>query len=311
MSYYITREVKLGEGENLSISNLDLNFNYLRVCEPSLEEVQSAEFILAGTRDKKRVAVLQEEAEVRMEFDLVGLKPLYWALGNVNDTVPVTITPASTLPWLTVARELEPVRSGESDILRIFGCKVESLELTFERGEVATGEITLMAKGGTIETGDLTVTVDYSYDPVYYSDIEVVVKKGGSATTISDLGRIVLTIDNNLSRRLSASQAAGYQAYHILEGGLDITGRMLVTDPALTFLQKVKARAGGNTVEIRINKSHGGVLSGTITMPNVWFTEYPERLRGIEPYEVEIPYVALPSQTENAIEIVCNTLTPF
>ena len=306
MSYYVTRKVKLGEGENVSVAALNFNFNYLRVFEPSIEEVQSAEFILAGGRDKKRVAVLQEEAGARLEFDVVGFKPFEWALGSISSTVPITVVPGATLSWLTVGRELEPSETS-NDVLRIFGCKVDSFEFTIERGEVATGELTLMGKGGTIETGNLSVSVDYDKDPIYYSDVDVVV----GSTTISDLARVVITIDNNLARRLSASTSAGYQAYHILEGGLDVTGRLLIGSPALTFLEKVKGRAGGNNLEIRINKTHGGNLSGTIVMPNVWFTEYPERLRGIEPYEVEVPFVALPSGSEPAIKVICSALTPF
>jgi len=313
MSDYVTRKVGFGYSETnsdlLDATALTLSFNYIRTCEPSVSEEVSQEFLLTGGRDQKRVAVLQEEAEARLEFDLMSPYPLYWSLGSINDTVPVTIQPSATLPFITLGRELTPTETGEKRLLRIWGAKINSAEITIERGEVASCEWSLIGKGGTITDDSMTAlpSTDFTKDPIYYSDIAVKV----DGTLLPEVTRFVLTVDNNCERRLSASTVSGYRAYQILEGGLDITGRIGVGAKGLSMLEKVLGRSGNHTLQLIFAKSHGGDVTGTITMPNVWFAEYPERLRGIEPYEVEIPYIAIPTSSEPAITVVFNTINSW
>jgi len=305
MSYYISREVAFGEGETLSVADCTLSFNYLREFEITVTETQSVEPVIGGERDDARVALLQEETEIRCAFDVMSFKPFHYALGRItSSTVPpyFTITPDTILPWLTFSRELLPAETLQTT--RLTGCKVSTAEFTFERGEVVTAEFTLFAKKSTLETTAVSVTIDYTKDPIWQGDYTVYLNN----EALKEVGRLVISIDNNLARRISASKTAGYTAYHILEGALTVEGRLMVGEQALTLMEKVLDRTGGNTLEIRVDKTHGGIFSGTISMPNVWFVEYPERIRGIEPYEVEITFRAFPTATEPAIKAVCNTI---
>jgi hypothetical protein len=291
----------------------DKNINFLRSAEPRINENTDSQFLIGGSRDARRLAWLMEEPDFRIEFDPLSFYTMYWALGSLSGN-SLTIAPASTLPEITMWRNITDVMSSpaESGIAttKIYQSKVNSYELNFGKGEVATANIDFMGKGALLTNTSAAYTIDYTYEPMAFYDADVYIKSSRitGGTLLPEVG-ISIRIENNLTRRPTVSTTYGYRPYIIAEGGLDVSGRLTVGAMGLTLLGEVLDRAGDNTIEVRVNKTHGGNFTSTITMPQVLFTESPERLRGIEPYEVEIPFIALRTASNPAIKVIMSTIT--
>lgn len=307
-SDYTQRTVKFGIVDGATLpptTDLTLTVNYLRSCEITVRENIDKQPIIGGSRESARVSVLGEEPDVRMEMDAMSFYPFYLALGNITGTVPpYTITTSATVPFVAIGRHLLPTESGEQPLLRVWGAKVDSLDLTIGAGEIATYEINFKGKGATITGETISSTIDYSIQPIHFSDVDVIV----DGTTLPEVERVNLSVKNDIDRKLSVSTAVGYRAYAMRESALSLEGRITVGAFALSMLDKVLQRASQHTVQIVVNKTHEGTVTGTITLPNVMFNEYPDRLEGIEPYSVEIPFNAIPSTTLPAIIVTSNTI---
>jgi len=309
-SDYISRAVKMGynwDGSLLSANSCTLSWNYLKSFNVSIRENIDKAGVISGSRDQARIAVLGEETEVEFEHELMSPYPLYFALGSISPspTPPFSISVGSTLPTMTFARYLEPVETGEQKLLRVWGAKVDSMEFNVEANGLANISATCYGNRATIDTsGTITASIDYTKDPVYFNDFTIKV----DTQSIDEISRISFTVNNNLERKYAISTSAGYGAYCIPEGFLEIEGRLELGGKALGMLEKVLNRTAGHTIELIIAKTHGGEVTSTITLPNVMFNEYPEKIEGIEPYSIEIPFQAIPSSSQPAIKIVTNTL---
>lgn len=308
-SDYTQRTVKFAIENGATLppyTDLTLTINYLRTCEITVRENIDRQAIIGGSRESARVSVLGEEPDIRLEMDAMSFYPFYFALGSIEGTIaPYTITTSATVPFLAFGRHLTPVESGESPLMMVWGCKVDSLDFTVGAGEIATYELNIKGKGSTISNNTISATINYDLQPIHFSDIDLIV----DGTTLPEVERINLSVKNDIDRRLSVSTAVGYRAYAMRESALVAEGRITVGAYALSMLSKVLERASQHTVQIVVNKTHEGNVNGTITMPNVMFNEYPDRLEGIEPYSVEIPFIAIPSSSQPAIKVTTNTLT--
>jgi hypothetical protein len=309
-SDYITRDVKFGSSVNtatmIPIAELNKSFNYLRDMEVTVKEVTDSAFLIAGSRDQRRIAILQEEPDVKLSADLMSFYPLYYALGSISAsaTPPHTFEVNSTIPWITIARTLNPIEAGESGLLCVYGAKVDNCEITLENGAVGKVDIDLVGTGATLTTGTVDSTPDHSKHAIYFYDMDIIV----DGNTLPEVNVFSVAVNNNLDRRLSVSTASGYRAYSVREGGLEITGKIGVGAKALGMLEDVLNRSTEHTIQAVLNKTHGGTATGTITMPCVFFSEYPEKLSGIEPYEIELAYEAMPPTTGTALTITTSTL---
>lgn len=313
MTDYTSRYVKFGfettaSPTTMATTAMTLGFNYLSDFEAPVKEVEDSKFVIAGARDQQRVALLQEEPDVKITGDLMSFYPLYFAMGSISTGLtPYTIQCGSTIPWVAFGRDLQPVEGGELRTSRIWGCKVESMDLTFEKGAVAQMAINFLGCGATIdESGTVSMAnvVDYTKEGIYYFDANVIL----DGSTLPEVSRFNLSINNNPERRLTVSRQYGYRAYAIVEGGLEVTGRLSVGAKGLTMLNDVLNRTAGHTIAFDVSKTHGGALTGTLLMNNVSFLEYGEKLTGIEPYEVEIPFTCQPKGGTSAIYVTCSTV---
>ena len=308
-SDYISRDVKFDstvDSTSIPVASLTKSFNYLRDFEVTVKEVTDSAFIISGSRDQKRVAMLQEEPDVKISADLMSFYPFYFALGSISAsaTPPHTIEVNSTIPWISLARTLDPVESGESALLYIYKAKVDNCEMNLEQGDIGKIDIDLLGTGATLVAGSADSSPDYTKHAICFYGMDIAI----DGSTLPEVSVFSLTVKNNLDRRLSVSTASGYRAYTIREGGLEITGKIGVGAKALGMLESVLERSTEHTITAVLNKTHGTNVTGTITMPCVFFSEYPEKLSGIDPYEIEINYEAMPPSTGTALTITTSTL---
>lgn len=308
MTDYIARVVQFAittTSEAVATYSLfDKCFNNLLEFDTTVREETKEDFLIGGNRDKERVVLLQEEIEIKATFDCVSLMPFYLVLGTYSGIESFTITPNATLPWVAFARRLDPVESGENDTLQIFGCKAGKLDFSLKAGDIASMEMTFYGRGVTESTTTLSSTAVSGTLPFAYFDASIEI----DGTVINEVSEVSISVDNNLARRLTISTDYGYRAYDITEAGLSVKGRLSVGEKALGMLSKVLGRGSNHTFSITLTR---GTVSGTITLPNILFTEFPESIKGIDPFTVEIPFTAMPSATESKIIVTSSTSTLY
>jgi hypothetical protein len=307
MTDYTSRVVQFCITTNSSAvatySNFTSCFNNLLEFDASIKEVTKEDFLIGGSRDKERVVVLQEEIEIKSTFDCVSLFPFYLVLGTYSGTTTYTITPYDTLPWVAFARTLNPIESGESETMQIFGCKAGKLDFSLKAGDIASMEMTFFGTGVVQTSTAVTSSAISGILPFAYFDASISI----DGVEINEISEVSISVDNKLARRLTISDDYGYRAYDIAEAGLEVTGKLTLGGKALTMLNKVVERLSGHTFSITLSKNRGGTASGSIVLPNVSFLEYPESIKGIDPFTIDIPFKAMPSETQSKIIVTSST----
>jgi hypothetical protein len=287
-------------------STTSKRFNNLREYDVTVKESDDSANLIGGSRDKERLVLLHEELEVKASIDLVSLMPFYLALGtySTNTTTGITTISVSNLPWVQLFRYLNPVEAGEDCTLQVYGAKLDSMDFSLEAGGVATAELTFFGRGFTSSTTSLTANIQGGIEPFAGYDADV--KIGG--VELGAVSAISLTISNSLARRISIGTDYGYHAYDIAEAGLSVTGKLTLNDKALGKLDNLRT---STSLEITLSKTHGGTASGSITLPNIQFNTYPEKLVGLDPYETELEFKAVPSSTQSKITVTSSTASLF
>jgi hypothetical protein len=206
-----------------------------------------------SSRDRGVTYVTTSGVEGSPEF-YVRDKPagfwLYTVLGAAAVTGTTnyvhTITPANSLPYITVWRSIADTLWEE-----FLDCKVSSLTISAEAGQ----PLTMSAGIQGLQTTRLTATPDTA-TPVtlesgaVYSYNDAAVTLGGGATAL--VSSFELTIENNLTRQ----QTDNVTPYDVVEGQREVS---LSFDLIFESLDEY-------------NKFHYGGASGTTVSPNVFTT---------------------------------------
>jgi len=174
---------------------------------------------------------------------------LYAALGAkaVTGTAPNfthTLTPSTTLPMLTIWRNL-----GNLLYERFSACKVNSLSISAEAGQPLSATVEVEGIGTVRLTTDPAPAVALSGETVFnYNNAAVLL--GGAATSL--VSSFELTIENNIERQ----QTDDVEPYDISVGQREISlGFDLIFEDLTEY-----------------NKFHYGGASGTTISPNVFTT---------------------------------------
>jgi hypothetical protein len=238
-----------------------------------------------------------------MVMDPASAKIFEYCLGShnpANATSPFTIGIGSTLPSMSIYRGLSPGATGESGTISMgyYGMKVDTWELTLERGEVVSLEINFAGKGATQPTAIAKPSVSTTVPVFSFYHGEVVY----GVTTLAYLNRLVLSGNNNLEARLSAGSLT-YRPVKLREGERELTGRMVVDSPLSTFATDVLAR-GEATITVSLKGSTPDQGTMTFTVKNIALDELPDAITGLDAIEAEIPFSARGVTGYDMIQIV-------
>lgn len=310
MSYYTERGVFIKKesswGTQTAPASTDV-VNYLLSYEATSAERRADEFVIGGARDTRSRAWLQREVTGALEFQPITGRIFYYALGKaegggVGDesaSIPCTITPNSVVPGLTIWRE---IRSPE-EWVETWGNKIDRLELTIEQGEDVTCSCDLAAKNmANADKTWMTPDIDFSLYPLAFHNCTVKYINPDGTLTVDHLRSGRIEIRNNLDARFSAGSGT-FTPIEIREGGLEVTGRLVVDYPFSTFHTYILGRNEG-TLEVTIGSTDNGTM--TITINNIIFEEFPDAISGLDAMELDLPFVARKPTGGDVIKVVIN-----
>jgi len=299
MSYYTERYLKWGrEGTwGVEVTTPENYFNYLLRTEATTTENKAEEAIICGGRDLRSRCWLHREVVGVYEFQPITGRIFEFILGSVSPDTTVspykhTIDPSTVVPSMTLERMIRSPEEG----MRYIGVKIDTAELTIEQQEDVTMVVNWAGKDAkqTVPTWKAP-PIDFAIEP--YSFYHATMQYG--TIKMENVTRFIITINNNLTPRYSASEGE-YTCVEIREGALEVTGRMSVGKDISRYVDDLLSRGGenctiklaktGHTIEIRLN--------------DISFDEYADVLTGIEPYEVEFPFVARRTTTGPAIRVI-------
>jgi len=313
LSYYTERWILIGEEGTWGTWKTPDTFpTYLLSWDATTTEHRAEEEVIGGDRDSRSRVWLHREVVARWEEQLVSSKVFYLALGShsTGDTASPyrhTISPASTVPSLSIYRGLTPTYTGESATLSLgyMGMKVDTCELNFEAGEDVTVELNFAGKDTTIPTALGKPDIDFSIEPFTYSHCSVDVITPNGTVNVSHLRRGNITIDNNLEAKVT-SGSGSYKPVEIRERGLRVSGRLVVFAP-LGTLSSVILNRNECTLKVYMIGDDANMGTIEITVNNIVFDELSDELRGLEQVEMELPFSAKPSTGGDVIQIVHTT----
>ena len=293
MSYYIDRYVKFVEESSWATKGTPNTFpNYLLNFEGAIIDHRVDENIIAGHRDAKSRTYVHREVAAVMRVQPVSARFFEYCLGSVSTasggSLPATITVGTTLPSITAERVFRPVPSAESskDKMTLWGLKVDTWELTIEQGEDVILELNFAGFNGTIEDATWNPPeVDYSIEPIAYHEVAL----EWNDVQATGLRRLVISGNNNLEARYSSSGTLSptYCCQELREGAKEVSGRFVIDRDLATWAERALSRSEG-TIECTISSNYCTV---SITLNNVGLDEYREPIAGLDPMEVEIPFV--------------------
>jgi len=304
VSEYIDRYVLFkGEGTWGTWNAPDTFPNYLLEFEGTTTEERDDQPIIAGAPDLKARTFQEEGVVARMLMQVVSSKIFEYCLGShavANTASPFTIGIGSTLPSMSIYRGLQPGASGETGTISVgyYGMKVDTWELTLEKGEDVVLELNFAGKGCTVPSAMAKPSVSVTIPTFGFYHGEVVY----GPTTLAYLNRIALSGNNNLDARLSAGSLT-FRPVKLREGERQLTGRMSIDSPLSTFATDVLARGESSIiVYLRGSTANQGTL--TFTIRNIALDEYPDPIRGLDAIEAEIPFSARGSVGYDMIQLV-------
>ena len=227
-------------------------------------------------------------------------------MGTVSDTdtSPVTYSPASSLPSMSVYRGLYPDEDGNTVSLGYYGLKVDTAELTIEQGADVQLEINFAGKGATIPSALSKPSLDMSLVPFSFYHSSIDVKHPGGQFTAKYATRLQISINNNLEARYASRKVGSDPTpVEIREGPQVITGEFIVDQDVEDFAKDVLRARSEGTLILRIGNDTRGTMD--IVCNRVALREFSDTVRGREPYEVSFPFVARCSgpSAYDAIEI--------
>jgi len=299
MSYYTERYLKWGKEDKWGeeVTTPEDYFNYLLRTEATTTENKAEEAVICGGRDLRSRCWLHREVVGVYEFQPITGRIFEFILGSVSPNVTVqpyrhTIDPSTIVPSMTLERVIRQPLEG----MKYIGVKIDTAELTIEQQEDVTMVCNWAGKNAKQTSPGWTIpTIDFAIEP--YSFYHATMQYG--TITMENVTRCIITINNNLTPRYSASEGE-YTCVEIREGALEVTGRISVGKDIRIYVEDLLSRGGenctiklaktGHTMEIRLN--------------DISFDEYADVLTGIEPYEVEFPFVARRTATGPAIRVV-------
>jgi len=278
--------------------------NYMTEWSATTTENKSEEDIIAGTRDMRKRTWLEEAVVGRWVQELVSAKPFHLCLGKhktSNTVAPFshTFVTTSTLPSLSIYRGLYPDEAGNTISLGYMGMKVDTWELTIERGAEVRLEMNFAGKQATIPTQLPKSIPNFRYEAFSFVHSTISWTYSGGVLPLQNVARIVISGNHNLDAVLSAG-ARTYRCTEIREGPIEITGRITPFGRLDRFATDILNREEG-TLTVRLVKSDSTV---TITLNNVAFGELPDEMTGLEPVEIELPFVCRPVTGYDAIKVV-------
>jgi len=280
---YIEREVGWEAEGSVNVFNYVLSFDATSV------ETLLDEDILSSARDEYVRADLQREITGRLEAELLSAKFFRYILGGKplpSATVdPYSIKPANNLTTFDLKHRLKGPK--ETIEANYSGCKVDTCRINLEVGEDVTYEIGFVAQWSTISTSASLTGIDPSIKPYVFHNGMLILDN----STVSYLQSCVIEISNNLTARYTADSSQKRDPYIIEEGILGVSGRFTVGE-ALT--SKIEDVITGNTydLELELTKNTEKI---EMFIKNCRSIEWADTDRGREPYQIEFPFMALPS----------------
>ena len=138
--------------------------NYTLEWEAATTEGSNEEELIAGARDLVSKAWTDESCVARELVQVISGKQLEYCLGShltANSLSPFTISVGATLPSRSFYRGLYPPASGETGTISLGykGMKVDTLELTIERGEDVRLEMNMAGWGSSVPSAIAKPTV--------------------------------------------------------------------------------------------------------------------------------------------------------
>lgn len=206
-----------------------------------------------ANRDRGVTYVQSTGVEGSPEFYVRDASAAFWlymalgadaATGTTNYTH--VITPANSLPYLTVWRDI-----GDTLYEQYRDCKVGSLTISAEAGSPLsmTAGINGLQPVRLTAAPDVSTPVTLQAGPVYNFNDATVTLAGGATALVRSFE---LTIENNLTRQ----QTDDVFAYDVVEGAREVS---LTFDLIFETLDEY-------------NKFHYGSNVGTTVVPTVWTT---------------------------------------
>ncbi len=302
MSYFTDRWIKFAKEDTWGEWTSPTTFpNYLTDWAATTTENKNEEDLIGGSRDWRKVTWLEEGVVARWTQEMVSGKIFEYILGSTTDTSssPVTYSPASSLPSMSIYRGLYPDENGDTISLGYYGMKVDTAEITIEQGSDVQIELNFAGKGVTLPTASAKPSLDMTVVPFsfYHSSIDVIHPNGQFAATMAT--RLQISVNNNLEARLSAG-AQDYRPVEIREGGLQVTGRLTVGGN-FGELSSIVLNRQTCTIQVYLIKTEHTIQ---VTLNNVTFGELPDELSGLDIIEGEFPFSARPSSGNDAIKVI-------
>jgi len=293
---YVERYVKIGEESTWgqAASNLDAVM-YPLSFDARVTENRTDEDIIAPSRQARARQYTTRDVALTLEWNPLGPRMWYAALGSAteDETSPysIDITGSASLPSLTVERGL--YSANDTSIIQYVGAKVDRLELTIENGEDISMSADMIAKN-TINVNDTFSNREPSFSltsssfPLTYSNACLI--WGG---TTLELYRVRAEVNNNLIPRFAGVCTSGDNTIQSLqEGGQYVLGEFRIMENLETYFDAVTDHTQG-TITIKYGNASLGTV--TVAMNNVGLDEFADSFRGREDYEVDIPFVAMPT----------------
>jgi len=286
MSYYTERYLKWGREGTWAVEvTPDKYFNYLLRTEATTTENKAEEAIIGGGRGLRSRCWLHREVVGVYEFQPITGRIFEFILGSVSPDITVqpyrhTISPSTVVPSMTLERVIRSPLEG----MKYIGVKIDTAELTIEQQEDVVMVVNWAGNDSKQTTPGWTVPpLDFAIEP--YSFYHATMRYG--TLTMENVTRFILTMNNNLTARYSASEGE-FTCVEIREGAFEVSGRIVVGKDISNYVADLLGRKetdctitlakSGHTIELQIN--------------DIAFDEYADVLTGIEPYEVEFPFVA-------------------
>ena len=290
-------------------------FTYATRIEATTSEGRSEEAVVAGARDQVSRVFTRREVTGVIEQQLVGPTPFYYAMGSVSTDAssPYTITlaPYGTIPSFSMERYMRDFARGETIGSAYWGCKLDSLELNLEAGEVITLAMNFVGRDSTVtvdgaKMSDVDAGRNLALIPFSFHQGNIA--HGG--TLITQLNAGVIRIENNLAARwavnLGVTPGPSECAREIREGLFRVSGRMTVGESLDVFADLCRSRAEFDVTCTLATATYGTFSTGltmVLTLQNAAFEEYPDMLDPDEQIEAEFPFMCRPDANYNVISI--------
>jgi len=314
MSYFTDRWIKFKEEDSWGEwATPDTFPNYLLEWSATSTENKSEEDLIGGSRDWRKRVWLEEGVVARWLQELVSAKIYKYILGSrtgTGDTVSPsssTYSLSSTLPSISVYRGLYPDESGGTFSLGYYGLKVDTSELTIEESGDVRLELNFAGRGVTIPSAISKPTLDMDVEAFafHHSSIDIITNTG-STLSCSLTPRLVISTNSNLTARYSAGSGS-YRPTELREGAFQVSGRITMSGQLSSIASQIINRTD-NTIKAYLKKAGSTI---TFTLNNVTFDELPDEIRGLEPVEIEIPFVARPESGSDALTVVETSTTAY